>query len=67
MWEGALLAQDKINVDGLLPVHLELVKFDDGGNSISGMTTAYQIASDNEICAVIGHGYSDISLPCSIE
>ena len=66
MWEGALLAQDKINADGLLPVHLELVKFDDGGNSISGMTTAYQIASDNEICAVIGHGYSDISLPCSL-
>ena len=66
MWEGALLAQEKINSDGLLPVHLDLVKFDDGGNSISGMSTAYQIASDNGICAVIGHGYSDISLPCSL-
>lgn len=66
MWEGAVLAQEKINDAGLLPVHMELVKYDDGGTSISGMRTAYQIASDKEICAVIGHGYSDISLPCSL-
>lgn len=66
MWEGALLAQEKINAEGLLPGRLELVKFDDGGTSISGMSTAYQIASDEEICAVVGHGYSDISLPCSL-
>lgn len=66
MWEGAILAQEMINGSGFLPVRLELVKFDDGGTSISGMTTAYQIASDEEICAVVGHGYSDISLPCSL-
>lgn len=66
MWEGVLLAQEKINNEGLLPVHLEIVKFNDGGNTISGMTTAYEIASDPEICAVIGHGYSNISLPCSL-
>lgn len=66
MWEGVLLAQDKINKDNLLPVKLELVKYDDGGDSVKGMTTAYDIASDPEICAVIGHGYSDISLPCSL-
>ena len=66
MWEGVILAQEKIKKDALLPVNLELVKFDDGGDEIKGMTTAYKIASDNEICAVIGHGYSDISLPCSL-
>lgn len=66
MWEGAVLAQEKINRDALLPVHLELVKYDDGGTTITGMKTAYEIASDEEICAVIGHGYSDISLSCSL-
>jgi len=66
MWEGVLLAQEKINNGGLLPVHLDVVKFNDGGDTISGMTTAYEIASDSEICAVVGHGYSNISLPCSL-
>ncbi|MBQ4014776.1 MAG: ABC transporter substrate-binding protein [Treponema sp.] len=66
MVQGALLAKEKIQNDNLCPVHIEFVKFDDGGNSTSGTLGAYQIASDNELCAVIGHGYSDISLPCSL-
>lgn len=66
MWEGAVLAQEKINSSGMLPVKMELVKFDDGGTTVKGMTTAYQITSDNGICAVVGHGYSDISLRCSL-
>ena len=66
MVQGALLAKDKIQNDNLCPVHIEFVKFDDGGNSTSGTLGAYQIAADNELCAVIGHGYSDISLPCSL-
>ena len=66
MWEGILLAQEKISRENLLPVNLELVKYDDGGDSVKGITTAYDITSDPEICAVIGHGYSDISLPCSL-
>ena len=66
MWNGVLLAQEKINKEKLLPVNIELVKYDDGGDSVKGITTAYDITSDPEICAVIGHGYSDISLPCSL-
>ena len=66
MWEGLQLAQEKISREKLLPVNLELVKYDDGGDSVKGITTAYDITSDPEICAVIGHGYSDISLPCSL-
>ena len=66
MWEGAVLAQEKINGERLLPVKMVLVKFDDGGTTVKGMSTAYQITSDNGICAVVGHGYSDISLRCSL-
>ena len=66
MWDAALLAQETINSQGICPVKIDLVKCDDGGTSISGTKKAYEIASDNEIAAVIGHGYSDISLPCSI-
>lgn len=66
MWEGVLLAQEKINSENFLPVKIELVKYDDGGDSVKGITTAYNISSDSEISAVIGHGYSDISLPCSL-
>lgn len=66
MWEGAVLAQEKINKSGKLPVRLELVKFDDGGDTVKGMMTAYEIASNNDVCAVIGHGYSDLSLSCSL-
>lgn len=66
MWEGALLAQERVNALKIAPVDIELVKSDDGGTQISGTRNAYQIALDNEICAVIGHGYSDISLPCSL-
>ena len=66
MWEGALLAQEKINGGNFCPVKFELVKCEDGGTKISGTKKAYEIASDPEIFAVIGHGYSDISLPCSL-
>ena len=66
MWEGAVLAQEKINGEHMLPVQLELIKFNDGGDTIKGMSTAYKITSDPEICAVVGHGYSDVSLSCSL-
>lgn len=65
-WEAAVLAQEKINSKKLCPATIELVKFDDGGTPHSGTKKAYEIASDNEICAVLGHTYSDISLPCSL-
>ena len=66
MWEAAVLAQEKINREQLCHAKLEIIKYDDGGSQISGTKTAYEIASHNDICAVIGHGYSDISMPCSL-
>ena len=66
MWEAALLAQEKINAEQICHANLEIVRCDDGGTPISGTKKAYEIASDNEFCAVIGHGYSDISMPCSL-
>lgn len=66
MFQGAELALEKIEKDGLCPVKIQLVQSDDGGNSNSGTIKAYELAGDNELCAVIGHGYSDISLPCSL-
>jgi branched-chain amino acid transport system substrate-binding protein len=66
MWEGALLAQEKINSEQICGAKLELLKFEDGGTPNSGTKTAYEIASNKSICAVIGHGYSDISMPCSL-
>ncbi len=64
-WNGIELAKEVIEQGNLLGKKLEVVKFDDGGDAINGSNTAYRIASDNEICAVIGHGYSDISIPVS--
>lgn len=66
MWEAAVLAQEKINSEKLMPAKLELFRADDGGTPISGMKKAYEIAFNDDYCAVIGHGYSDISLPCSL-
>ncbi|MCQ2248801.1 MAG: ABC transporter substrate-binding protein [Treponema sp.] len=64
-WNGIELAQEVIEKEDILGKKLEVVKFDDGGTAITGSNTAYKICSDNEICAVIGHGYSDISIPAS--
>ena len=66
MWDGIILAQEKIEKENLCTVKIELIKCEDGGNSKSGVIKAYEIAGDNQICAVIGHGYSDISLSCSL-
>lgn len=65
MWEGVLLAKERIEEEGLCPVSLEIVRCEDGGTTVSGTQKAYEIASDDEVCAVVGHGYSDITLPCS--
>lgn len=65
-WNAVLLAKEVIENNDILGKKLELIKLDDGADSIQGQKVAYQIASDNEICTVIGHGYSDISIPASI-
>lgn len=66
MFQGAELAIDQIEKNNICPVKIQLIQSDDGGNSTDGTLKAYELAGDNEVCAVIGHGYSDISLPCSL-
>lgn len=66
MWEGAVLAQEIINSQKICPVEMELLRFDDEGTQSSGMKKAYEIAENKDVCAVIGHGYSDITLNCSV-
>ena len=66
MWNGANLAKEQLNADESIPFEIELVQYDDGGSVLSATRKAYEIVSDNEICAVIGHAYSDITLECSI-
>lgn len=64
-YDALLLAQEKINKENIAGVQIELVKYDDGGTHSSSKQTAYTIASDQEICSIIGHGYSHFSIPVS--
>lgn len=66
MWEGLLLAKEKIEKENLCPVNIDLVKVEDSGDPITALSVAHQIASDKEVSVIIGHGYSDITLPCSL-
>ena len=66
MLNGAILAQERIENSEEFPFKIELVQFDDGGTVASATKKAYELISDNEICAVIGHAYSDITLDCSL-
>ena len=66
MWEGIELAKEKIEKDQLCPVELEIIKIEDSGDPIKAMNIAHQTASDKEVAVIIGHGYSDITLPCSL-
>lgn len=66
MWEGLELARDKIERENLCPAKIELQKIDDGGDPISGINKAHEIASQNGVSVVIGHAFSDITLPCSL-
>ena len=65
--EGIKLAQEEINAaGGILDSHVEIIQFDDENMLYTGNLAAYQIASDQQICAVLGHTYSSISIPNSI-
>ncbi len=60
------LAQKYIIEDKLCPVKIELVEVIDNPTSSSGMRHAYEIASDDEIAAVISYTISDIAIPNSL-
>ena len=67
LMDGLELARDELNASGgVLGAQIELIPFDDNGNKAVGGRIAYEIANDEEICAVIGHSSSSISLANSL-
>ncbi len=63
---GVQLALKKIRQEKICSANIDLVTFEDNAKPANAMNIAYQIAADKEISAVIGHDYSDISIPCSV-
>ena len=67
LMDGLKLALDEVNSSGgVLGAQVELVPVDDHNMLYTGGLAAYQIASDPQICAVIGHSYSALSISNSI-
>lgn len=63
VYQGAELAVDDINAKGgLLGRKIELVKFDDKGDSMEAASVAQRIVNDQDLVAVIGHVFSGCSL-----
>lgn len=61
--KGAELALDKINAaGGVAGAKIELVPFDDNNKVSSGAEIAAKIVEDEQICAVIGHYSSSVTL-----
>lgn len=65
--KGAELALEQVNsAGGVLDAQIELVRFDDNNKVSSGAEIAGKISEDREICAVIGHYSSSVSLYNSV-
>ena len=65
--EGLELALEEVNVSGgVLGAQVELIPFEDQNMLFTGGLTAYQLVSDPQICAVIGHSSSSISISNSL-
>ena len=61
--KGAELATEQINASGgILGAQIELLRFDDNNKISSGTEIAGKISEDEQICAVIGHYSSSVSL-----
>ena len=60
------LAQKKIKEERICPVEIQLIEVIDNPDPSSGMRHAYEIASDDEIAAVISYTISDIAIPNSL-
>lgn len=63
---GTDLALKKIKKENLCDIDIQAVYYEDKAKANNGMSIAYEIANDESISAVIGHEYSDISMPCSL-
>ena len=65
--EGLELALEEVNATGgVLGAQVELVPYDDDNMLFTGGLAAYQLVSDPQICAVIGHSSSSISISNSL-
>ena len=65
--EGLDLALDEVNAaGGVLGAQVELIPFDDQNMLFAGGLAAYEVVSDPQICAVIGHSSSSISISNSL-
>lgn len=65
--EGLDLALDEVNAaGGVLGAQVELIPFDDHNMLFTGGLAAYEVVSDPQICAVIGHSSSSISISNSL-
>lgn len=65
--EGLDLALDEVNAaGGVLGAQVELIPFDDQNMLFTGGLAAYEVVSDPQICAVIGHSSSSISISNSL-
>lgn len=60
------LAQKTIKEEKICPVEIELVEVIDNPTPSSGMRHAYEIASDDQVAAVISYTISDIAIPNSL-
>jgi len=66
-YSAVMMAVNEINAEGgIADAKIELVVADDKGSVEHGTRTAYKLASDQEIFAVVGHAYSDITTPASL-
>ena len=61
--QGIEMAKEEINNSGgLLGKQLDILYFDDDNSMNTGQSVAYQIASDEDIVAVLGHSASSVSI-----
>ena len=65
--QGIEMAKEEINNSGgLLGKQLDIIYFDDDNSMNTGQSVAYQIASDEDIIAVLGHSASSVSISNSL-
>jgi len=61
-----MMALNEVNEKGVLGAQVELIQGNDMADEAEGLRVAYKLAEDKEICAIIGHAYSNISVPASL-
>ncbi len=66
-WDGIELAVKEINKKGgILGRKVRIIKKDDDATFTKAMSIAEELSDNIDVCAVIGHEYSFISIPASV-